>query len=101
MDKLDLAAAGIESDDRGRIKVDADFHTSQPDLFAVGDVIGFPSLASVSMEQGRIAAAQAFGLQVQTDPESYPYGIYTIPQIFLSGKPKSSSPMPMFPTKLA
>jgi len=86
VDKLDLAAAGIESDDRGRIKVDADFHTSQAHIFAVGDVIGFPSLASVSMEQGRIAAARAFGLQVQTDPESYPYGIYTIPQISFIGK---------------
>lgn len=86
VDRLDLAAAGIESDARGRIKVDADFRTSQPHIFAVGDVIGFPSLASVSMEQGRIAAARAFGLNVQTDPESYPYGIYTIPQISFIGK---------------
>jgi NAD(P) transhydrogenase len=86
VDMLDLAAAGIESDDRGRIKVDADYHTSQAHIFAVGDVIGFPSLASVSMEQGRIAAARAFGLQVQTDPASYPYGIYTIPQISFIGK---------------
>jgi NAD(P) transhydrogenase len=86
VDKLDLAAAGIESDDRGRIKVDADFRTTQAHIFAVGDVIGFPSLASVSMEQGRIAAARAFGLHVQTDPESYPYGIYTIPQISFIGK---------------
>ena len=68
MDRLDLAAAGIECDDRGRIKVDAEFRTSQAHIFAVGDVIGFPSLASVSMEQGRIASARAFGLQVQTDP---------------------------------
>jgi NAD(P) transhydrogenase len=86
VDMLDLAAAGIESDDRGRIKVDADYHTSRAHIFAVGDVIGFPSLASVSMEQGRIAAARAFGLQVQTDPASYPYGIYTIPQISFIGK---------------
>jgi NAD(P) transhydrogenase len=85
VDKLDLAAAGIESDDRGRIKVDADYRTTQAHIFAVGDVIGFPSLASVSMEQGRIAAARAFGLQVQTDPASYPYGIYTIPQISFIG----------------
>src|SRR5271154_2630478 len=84
--KLDLAAAGVECDDRGRIKVDADFRTTQSHIFAVGDVIGFPSLASVSMEQGRIAAARAFGLPVQTDPESYPYGIYTIPQISFIGK---------------
>jgi NAD(P) transhydrogenase len=86
VDRLDLPAAGIEADDRGRIKVDADFRTIQPHIFAVGDVIGFPSLASVSMEQGRIAAARAFGLPVQTDPASYPYGIYTIPQISFIGK---------------
>jgi len=86
VDKLDLALAGIEADDRGRIKVDADYRTTQAHIFAVGDVIGFPSLASVSMEQGRIAAARAFGLQLQTDPASYPYGIYTIPQISFIGK---------------
>jgi len=86
VDQLNLPNAGIEADERGRIKVDQDFRTSQPNIFAVGDVIGFPSLASVSMEQGRIAAGRAFGLQVQTDPESYPYGIYTIPQISFIGK---------------
>ena len=86
VERLDLPAAGIEADNRGRIKVDADFRTIQPHIFAVGDVIGFPSLASVSMEQGRIAAARAFGLPVQTDPASYPYGIYTIPQISFIGK---------------
>src|SRR6266851_5510818 len=66
--------------------VDADYRTSQPHIFAVGDVIGFPSLASVSMEQGRIAAARAFKLDVHTDPAGYPYGIYTIPQISFIGK---------------
>jgi len=86
IDRLNLAAAGIEADDRGRIKVDKDFRTSVPHIFAVGDVIGFPSLASVSMEQGRIAAARAFGLQMESDPEGYPYGIYTIPQISFIGK---------------
>jgi NAD(P) transhydrogenase len=86
IDKLGLQAAGIEADDRGRIKVDANYRTSQPHIFAVGDVIGFPSLASVSMEQGRIAAARAFGLDVHTDPAGYPYGIYTIPQISFIGK---------------
>lgn len=83
---LDLAAAGIECDDRGRIKVNEDYRTSQPHIFAVGDVIGFPSLASVSMEQGRIASARAFDLPVKTDPAGYPYGIYTIPQISFIGK---------------
>lgn len=86
VDGLNLPAAGVEADDRGRIKVDADYRTAQPHIFAVGDVIGFPSLASVSMEQGRIAAARAFNLDVHTDPAGYPYGIYTIPQISFIGK---------------
>ena len=86
VDGLNLPAAGVECDDRGRIKVDENYRTAQPNIFAVGDVIGFPSLASVSMEQGRIAAARAFNLDVQTDPAGYPYGIYTIPQISFIGK---------------
>jgi NAD(P) transhydrogenase len=86
IDALDLPAAGLQADERGRIKVDADFRTSQPNIFAVGDVIGFPSLASVSMEQGRVASARAFGLDVKSDPAGYPYGIYTIPQISFIGK---------------
>jgi NAD(P) transhydrogenase len=86
VDGLDLTAAGIECDSRGRIQVDADYRTSQPHIFAVGDVIGFPSLASVSMEQGRIASARAFNLSVTSDPAGYPYGIYTIPQISFIGK---------------
>ena len=61
VDELNLPAAGIEADNRGRIPVDKDFRTKVPHIFAVGDVIGFPALASVSMEQGRIAAARAFG----------------------------------------
>jgi NAD(P) transhydrogenase len=86
VDALNLPAAGLTSDDRGRIKVDVDYRTAQPHIFAVGDVIGFPSLASVSMEQGRIAAGRAFNLDVHTDPAGYPYGIYTIPQISFIGK---------------
>jgi len=86
IDRLDLEAAGVAADDRGRMKVDRDYRTSQPHIFAVGDVIGFPSLASVSMEQGRIAAARAFGLHADSDPAGYPYGIYTIPQISFIGK---------------
>ncbi len=86
IDKLNLSAAGIEADDRGRIVVDKEYRTSQPHIFAVGDVIGFPSLASVSMEQGRIASAKAFGLVAESDPAGYPYGIYTIPQISFIGK---------------
>jgi NAD(P) transhydrogenase len=86
IERLNLSAVGIEADDRGRIKVDAEYRTSQPHIFAVGDVIGFPSLASVSMEQGRIASARAFGLPAESDPAGYPYGIYTIPQISFIGK---------------
>jgi NAD(P) transhydrogenase len=82
-----LAAAGIEADNRGRIPVDKDFRTRVPHIFAVGDVIGFPALASVSMEQGRIAAARAFGDDhIQSNPSFYPYGIYTIPEISFIGK---------------
>ncbi len=86
VDELNLAAAGLEADSRGRIAVDADFRTKVPSIFAAGDVIGFPSLASVSMEQGRIAAANAFGLKVHSNPATYPYGIYTIPEISFVGK---------------
>jgi NAD(P) transhydrogenase len=86
VDELNLAAAGLEADARGRIAVDADYRTKQPHIFAVGDVIGFPSLASVSMEQGRIAAGRAVGLQVHSNAANYPYGIYTIPEISFIGK---------------
>ena len=86
VEELDLPAAGLEADDRGRIPVDGCFRTKQPNIFAAGDVIGFPSLASVSMEQGRIAAAKAFDLPVHSNPATYPYGIYTIPEISFIGK---------------
>ena len=86
VDELNLTAAGIEADARGRIPVNADFRTNQPNIFAVGDVIGFPSLASVSMEQGRIAAGRACGLPLHSNPNNYPYGIYTIPEISFIGK---------------
>jgi NAD(P) transhydrogenase len=86
IDELNLPAAGIEADSRGRIPVDADFRTKQPNIYAVGDVIGFPSLASVSMEQGRIAAGRACGLPLHSNPNTYPYGIYTIPEISFIGK---------------
>ena len=86
VDELNLAAGGLEADERGRIKVDEEYRTTQPHIFAVGDVIGFPSLGSVSMEQGRIAAAKAFGMSINSKRENYPYGIYTIPEISFIGK---------------
>ena len=86
VDELNLAAGGLDADERGRIKVDDEYRTKQPHIFAVGDVIGFPSLGSVSMEQGRIAAAKAFGMTINSKRENYPYGIYTIPEISFIGK---------------
>jgi len=86
VDELNLATAAVDVDSRGRIPVDANYRTKQPHIYAVGDVIGFPSLASVSMEQGRIACANAFGRTIQSNPASYPYGIYTIPEISFIGK---------------
>jgi NAD(P) transhydrogenase len=86
VDDLNLAAAGLEADNRGRIRVDDHYCTKQPHILAVGDVIGFPSLASVSMEQGRMAVAFAFGAEADSDPANYPYGIYTVPEISFVGK---------------
>src|SRR5207247_10348707 len=86
VDELNLAACGIEADERGRIPVDSEFRTRQPNIYAAGDVIGFPSLASVSMEQGRLAAAHALGLPVHSNSAVYPYGIYTIPELSFIAK---------------
>ncbi len=87
VDELNLGAIGLEADSRGRIPVDKDFRTKCQTVFAVGDVIGFPSLASVSMEQGRIAAARSFGDEsIVSNPSFYPYGIWTIPEISFLGK---------------
>ncbi len=88
---LGLEKVGIETDKRGLIKVNDLYQTSVPNIFAVGDVIGFPSLASVSMDQGRIAAIHAF----QKDDTScintlLPFGIYTIPEISMIGETEQS-----------
>jgi NAD(P) transhydrogenase len=86
VDELNLEAAGISADNRGRIAVNENYQTTQPNIYAVGDVIGFPSLASVSMEQGRIAASHAFGKPIGSNPKYFPFGIYTIPEISFIGK---------------
>lgn len=86
VDQLNLEAAGLSADERGRISVNAQFQTEQPHIYAAGDVIGFPSLASASMEQGRLAAANALGVATRVSPHAYPYGIYTIPEISFVGK---------------
>ncbi|HWG62792.1 MAG TPA: Si-specific NAD(P)(+) transhydrogenase, partial [Streptosporangiaceae bacterium] len=85
-DELDLPAAGLESDVRGRISVDEFFRTSVPHIYAVGDVIGFPALAATSMEQGRLAAHHACGEPVHTAHGLQPIGIYSIPEISFIGR---------------
>ena len=85
-DLLDLAAAGLTADDRGRIEVNESFQTSVPHIYAAGDVIGFPALASTSMEQGRLASCHMFGAVCNTRKEAIPFGIYTIPEISMVGR---------------
>jgi NAD(P) transhydrogenase len=83
---LNLPAAGLTADERGRITVDDCFRTNVPHIYAAGDIIGFPSLASASMEQGRAAACHALGVPVQRMTDLLPYGIYTIPEISFVGR---------------
>jgi NAD(P) transhydrogenase len=83
---LGLEKAGIQVDNRGRIKVNANYQSELPHVYAVGDVIGFPALASTSMEQGRLAACHAFGEPTSSIPELFPYGVYSIPEISMVGK---------------
>jgi NAD(P) transhydrogenase len=84
--RLNLPAAGVESDNRARLTVNEHFQTNVPNIYAVGDVIGFPSLASTSMEQGRLAACHAFGVPATSVPALFPYGIYAIPEISMVGR---------------
>jgi len=85
-DLLNLAAAGLSADGRGRIPVNEHFQTPVPHIYAGGDVIGFPSLASTSMEQGRLASCHMFGTYCESRREALPYGIYTIPEISMVGR---------------
>lgn len=85
-DTLNLAAAGLDADSRGRLKVNPEtFETSVPGIYAAGDVVGFPSLASTSMEQGRIAARVAVGAIAKEPQKYFPYGIYAVPEISTCG----------------
>ena len=83
---LNLEAVGITPDIRGRVIVNDHFQTSVPHIYAVGDVIGFPALASTSMQQGRHASCHAFGHPDHTDTDLLPYGIYAIPEISMVGR---------------
>jgi NAD(P) transhydrogenase len=84
-DLLDLPAAGLTPGPRGKLEVNASFQTPVPHIYAAGDVIGFPALASTSMEQGRLATCHMFDVPAHSSPETLPYGIYTIPEISMVG----------------
>jgi NAD(P) transhydrogenase len=84
-DTLNLAAAGLAADERGRLAVDECFRTAVEHIFAAGDVVGFPSLAATSSEQGRLAACHAFGLPAKPLAKNFPFGIYAIPEVSMVG----------------
>ncbi|MEO5510662.1 MAG: Si-specific NAD(P)(+) transhydrogenase, partial [Longimicrobiales bacterium] len=84
---LGVAEAGIITDESGRIDVDQNYRTCVPHIYAAGDVIGFPALASTSMEQARLAMVHAFDLKYKTEfAPILPYGIYTIPELSMAGE---------------
>ena len=85
VEDLGLETVGLEADNRGRIHVEENFRTAVPHIYAVGDVIGFPSLAATSMEQGRLAACDALGVQPASISKNLPLGIYAIPEISYVG----------------
>ncbi len=89
-DLIKLEAAGLEVGARGKLAVNEDFQTSVPHIYAAGDVIGFPSLAATSMEQGRLASCHMFGIPARMNPALLPYGIYTIPEISMVGQTELS-----------
>jgi NAD(P) transhydrogenase len=83
---LRLDAAGLKADDRERLKVNSFYQTEVPHIYAVGDVVGFPALASTAMEQGRLAVCHAFGAATNSMPELFPLGIYALPEISMVGR---------------
>jgi NAD(P) transhydrogenase len=85
-DQLNIEATGLHSDGRGRLTVNEHFQTAVPHIYAAGDVIGFPALASTSMEQGRLASCHIFGTPGKMALNLIPYGIHTIPEISMVGQ---------------
>lgn len=84
-DQMNIEAAGLKADGRGKMAVNETFQTAVPHIYAAGDVIGFPALASTSMEQGRLAGCHMFGKPGKMPANLIPYGIYTIPEISMVG----------------
>lgn len=85
-DELNLEAAGLKADRKGLLRVNENYQTEVTNIYATGDIIGFPALASTSMEQGRQAAHRAFGLPLTKIPGFFPYGLYSIPEISYVGQ---------------
>ena len=83
---LRLETVGLKADSRGRLEVNETYQTATENIYAAGDVIGFPNLASTSGEQGRLAACHAFGMPARSVPSLFPYGIYTIPEMSMVGR---------------
>ena len=89
--ELELDKVGVKMGPRGRVEVNENFQTSVPNIYAAGDVIGFPALASTSMEQGRVAVCHAFSIEYKKCVSSLvPYGVYTIPEISMVGESEDS-----------
>ncbi len=85
-DKMNIEVTGLKADVRGKLSVNENFQTTVPHIYAAGDVIGFPALASTSMEQGRLASCHMFGKPGKMPPNLIPYGVYTIPEISMVGQ---------------
>lgn len=85
-DHLNLDKLGIQRNEQGCVVVNENFQTSIPNIYAVGDAIGYPSLASSAFQQGRFAACHAFGMNLGSFPKDFPIGIYTIPECSMVGK---------------
>ena len=83
---LKLENAGLEADSNHRLEVNQYYQTKVKHIYAAGDLIGFPSLASTSMEQGRLAARHAFGLSLSSRPDLFPFGVYAVPEMSMVGK---------------
>jgi len=91
IDRLNLAAAGVTTDKKGKVAVDGAYRTNVPHISAAGDIIGYPALASTSMAQGRLAARHALGLEDPALAPVLPTGIYTIPEISVAGESEASA----------
>lgn len=83
---LNLEAAGLSANNRGQMSVNKFYQTDVSHIYAAGDLIGFPSLASTSMEQGRLSIRHAFGMSLHSHPELFPFGVYAVPEMSMVGK---------------